>query len=177
MKIAIIAGSNHQNSSSTLMARYAGERLVSAGHIIDFWDLYARPLPFYDPDAANDPEAAIQLANIVAAADAIVLSTPEYHGSISGVLKNALDYLGGDQFAGKMVLSISSAGGAVGVSSLQHMQVIVRNVHGINCPEWISLGGEHRRFDEEGVPLHPPLRARVDHVLQTFTKLAEKLRE
>ncbi|WP_372663909.1 NADPH-dependent FMN reductase [Cohnella sp.] len=176
MRIAIIAGSNHRKSTSTQMARYVGERLAIGGHTIDFWDLYSQPLPFYDPDADTDPESVRQLANSVAAADAVVLSTPEYHGSVSGVLKNALDYLGGDQFDGKMVLSISSAGGAVGVSSLQHLQVIVRNVHGVNCPEWISLGSEQRRFDDEGMPVHPPLRSRVDRVLNTFIKLAEKLR-
>lgn len=177
MRIAIIAGSNHKNSSSTQLARYVGERLSIAGHTIDFWDLYTKPLPFYDPDADSDPEAVMQLADIVTEADAIVLSTPEYHGSVSGVLKNALDYLGGAHFEGKMVLSISSAGGAVGVSSLQQMQVIVRNVHGINCPEWISIGGDLRRFDEEGVPLNPSLRSRVENVLNSFVKLAGMLRK
>jgi azobenzene reductase len=158
------------------MARFVGERLKTGGHSVDLWDLYTKPLPFYDPDEEIEPESVVQLARAVTEADAVVLATPEYHGSLSGVLKNALDYLGEDQFEGKMVLCISSAGGAVGVSSLQHLQVIVRNVHGVNCPEWISVGGEQRRFDDKGEPVHSPLRARVDRVLNTFVKLAEKLR-
>jgi azobenzene reductase len=176
MRIAIIAGSNRLNSSSTRMARFIGERLRTDGHPVDFWDLHQKPLPFYAPDDEGQSEAVDQLAGMIMGADAIVLSTPEYHGSLSGVLKNALDYLDGDHFNGKLVLCISSAGGAVGVSSLQHLQVIVRNVYGVNCPEWISIGADQRRFDEYGVPVHPPLRARVDRVLGTFVKLAEKLR-
>lgn len=176
MRIAIIAGSNRLNSSSTRLARFVGERLRTDGHEVGLWDLHQKPLPFYAPDDNGQSEAVEQLTSLVMEADAIVLSTPEYHGSLSGVLKNALDYLDGDHFNGKMVLCISSAGGAVGVSSLQHLQVIVRNVHGVNCPEWISLGGDQRRFDEHDVPVNSPLRDRVDRVLSTFVKLAEKLR-
>lgn len=172
----IIAGSNRRASSSTKMARYVGERLKTSGHTVDLWDLYVNPLPFYDPDEEHQAESVNQLSNKVADSDAIVIATPEYHGSVSGVLKNALDYLDGDHFSGKMVLSISSAGGAVGVSSLQHLQVIVRNVHGVNCPEWISIGGDQKSFDESGEPLQLPVKARVDRVLNTFVKLAGLLR-
>jgi azobenzene reductase len=176
MKIAIISGSNRRNSSSTRMAKFAGERLKLGGHEVKVWDLYTDPLPFYDPDEETEANAVVRLAGMVADADAVVLSNPEYHGSVSGVLKNALDFLGSEHFDGKMVLCVSSAGGAVGVSSLQHMQVIVRNLHGINCPDWISIGGDLRRFDDQGEPVHAPVRARVDRVLNTFVSLARKLR-
>ncbi|RED64166.1 NADPH-dependent FMN reductase [Cohnella lupini] len=176
MKIVIIAGSNRRISSSTAMARYVGDRLALSGHRVELWDMHLQPLPFYDPDADVQTEAVARLSDLVAASDAIVLATPEYHGSVSGVLKNALDYLDGDHFSGKMVLCVSSAGGAVGVSSLQHLQAIVRNVHGVNCPEWISIGGDQRRFDETGEPFQPSVKARVDRVLNTFVKLAGLLR-
>jgi azobenzene reductase len=176
MNVAIVAGSNRLHSSSTLMARYVAKRLMASGHSARLFDLRVHPLPLYDPDAAEEPEGARSLARLVTEADAVVLATPEYHGSVSGVLKNALDYLDKEHFNGKMVLCISSAGGAVGVSSLQHMQVIVRNVHGVNCSEWISVGGDQRRFDAEGDPLHAPLRARVERVLTVFLDQAGRLR-
>lgn len=176
MKIVIIAGSNRRGSTSTKMSRFVAARLQARGHTVELWDLYLQPLPFYDPDQENHPDSVSRLAGLAAEADAIVLATPEYHGSLSGVLKNALDYLDGDHFSGKMVLGISSAGGAVGVSSLQHLQVIVRNVHGINCPEWISAGGDQRRFDDNGEPLQTAVRARIERVLDTFLDLSRKLR-
>lgn len=176
MKVAIIAGSNRSNSTSTRMSYYIAGRLKSGGHTVDLWDLHRKPLPFYVPDEESVSESAAELMSIVADADAVVLATPEYHGGMSGVLKNALDYLDTEHFDGKMVLCVSSAGGAVGVSSLQQMQAIVRNVHGVNCPEWISIGGDQRHFDENGEPMHGPVRARVERVLNTFVELALKLR-
>jgi hypothetical protein len=87
MKIVIITGSNRRNSASTRMARFVGERLKTGGHSVDLWDLYTKPLPFYDPDEEIEPESVVQLARAVTEADAVVLATPEYHGSLSGVLK------------------------------------------------------------------------------------------
>ncbi|KIL36931.1 NADPH-dependent FMN reductase [Cohnella kolymensis] len=176
MKIAIIAGSNRRSSTSTRMCLFIGERLSSLGHTVELWDLYRKPLPMYDPDEESVGEAAAELGAVVAEADAVVLASPEYHGSVSGVFKNALDHLDTEHFDGKMVLSVSSAGGAVGVSTLQQMQTIVRNVHGVNCPEWISIGGDQRRFDENGEPAHAAVRARVERVLNAFVSLASKLR-
>lgn len=176
MKIAIIAGSNRKNSSSTRMCHFIGERLKSQGHSVDLWNLHEKPLPFYDPDEETVSRAAAELGTVVADADAVVLASPEYHGGVSGVLKNALDHLDTEHFDGKMVLSVSSAGGAVGVSTLQQLQTIVRNVHGVNCPDWISIGGDQRRFDDRGEPAHPAVRARVERVLNTFITLAAKLR-
>jgi azobenzene reductase len=175
MNVALLAGSNRQESSSTKMTRYVAKRLTALGHSARVFDLRVHPLPLYDPSGQTEPEGVRALAKLVTEAAAVVLSTPEYHGSVSGVLKNALDYLDAEHFDGKMVLCISSAGGAVGVSSLQQMQTIVRNVHGINCPEWISIGGEQRKFDAEGDPVHESVRIRVERALDVFTKLAGKL--
>ena len=176
MKVAILAGSNRRNSASTRMARYLESRLDSLGHSVRLFDLRETPLPLFGPDDEEEPAAAQQLSALMKDSDAIVLTSPEYHGTISGVLKNALDYLSSEHFDGKAVLAVSAAGGAVGVSSLTHLQAIVRNLHGVNCPDWISVGGDQRRFDEEGVPESDRMRLRVEHVLGQFIRLAELLR-
>lgn len=109
-------------------------------------------------------------------ADAIVLSTPEYHGGMSGVLKNAIDFLNFEYFDGKLVLVCSSAGGSVGTSSLTQMQTTVRNLHGINSPEWISIGGQQRNFADNGEPESEEVRARVKRTVDFFLSLAAKVR-
>lgn len=142
MNVVILAGSNRNNATSTRLGEYAVEIIRGQGHQARLFDLYKSPLPFYAPDEKQaDHEHLTDLNTRMLAADAIILSTPEYHGSISGVLKNALDHLSQVHFSGKPVLSISSSGGAVGVSSLLQLQAIVRNLHGINAQEWISIGG------------------------------------
>ncbi|WP_308638732.1 NADPH-dependent FMN reductase [Paenibacillus silvisoli] len=176
MRIMIITGSNRANSTSTMLSRYIGKVIESEGHEVTLFDLHVRPLPFYGSHGENDMEIAA-LKETAMHCDAFVLSTPEYHGSMTGVLKNALDFLGGDQFDSKAVLSVASAGGAVGVSSLTQMQAIVRNMHGINCPEWISIGGANRQFEADGTPSSADVKNRVHRTVPYFLKMAAQLRK
>ncbi|MBM7565460.1 NADPH-dependent FMN reductase [Paenibacillus sacheonensis] len=176
MRITIIAGATRRESTSAGISAYIGRLIQEEGHEVTLFDLREKPVPLYNDDDEDMHPNTSELQDAVLHADAVVLSTPEYHGSISGVLKNALDYLGKDQFCDKAVLSVSSAGGAVGVSSLQHMQTIVRNVHGINSPEWISIGGAQRQFKPDGTPESADVQNRVHRTVTYFLQLAAKLR-
>jgi azobenzene reductase len=176
MKISIIAGSNRKYSSSTKLSHFIEKYLLNIGHEVVFFDLYEKPIPFYSPDLDLDSDANLtELKAGTLQAQAIILSTPDYHGSISGVLKNALDHLEFEHFDSKAVLSISSAGGAVGVSSLTQLQTMIRNVHGINCPEWISIGSDQHSFNEHGEPELPKVKQRTLKVVHSFLELAGKL--
>ncbi|MDQ6418747.1 NADPH-dependent FMN reductase [Paenibacillus sp. LHD-117] len=181
MNVIIIAGSNHKGATSTRLSEYVSSLITAQGHQSSVFNLYERPLPFYSPDGEyGSTESISELQKVMRAADAIVLATPEYHSSISGVLKNALDHLGQDYFRGKVVLSMSSAGGAVGTSSLQQLQAIVRNLHGINLPEWVSIGGAQRNWfmephtDHEGAG--SDILDRVKRVTLSFLELASRVR-
>ncbi|OZB93613.1 NADPH-dependent FMN reductase [Paenibacillus sp. XY044] len=174
MKVTLIAGSNHEGSVSTKLLRYLKSLLGSSGITVSFVDMRELQLPLYSPVAGPNP-GAVRLQNEIIAADALVLATPEYHGSISGVLKNALDYLTPGHVEGKPVLSVSSAGGPLGISSLTHLQTIVRNLHGVNCPEWISVGYGSNEFGPDGVPLDAGVRERAAAVLGQFIKVTRLL--
>ncbi|GIO16376.1 FMN reductase [Cohnella xylanilytica] len=176
MKILLIAGSNRRNATSALLLRYMADVLQSRGIEAELYNLYEKPVPLYSPDEAPDDGNAASLVRAASEADAFVLGTPEYHGSVSGVLKNALDYLSSNEFGGKAVLSVSSSGGAVGVSSLTQLQAIVRNLHGINSPEWLSLGGNARQFEANGAPSDAGVRQRAIRSLDALVDLAGKLR-
>jgi len=180
MNIVAIAGSNRRGSTSTRLAKYIVAVLRQQGVQADLFDLHQTPLPFFSPDDPQEDHAGLaELKRLAAAADGIVLASPEYHGSISGVLKNALDHLGKEHFGGKPVLSATSAGGPVGVSSLQQLQAIVRNLHGVNCPEWISVGGGQRMLFEAEPSAYLPENAVLDRVhsaLRCFLELTRRLR-
>ncbi|GIP38399.1 FMN reductase [Paenibacillus sp. J31TS4] len=181
MNIAILTGSNREASTSTRLAETLGWILQEKGHRVERMDLYRTPLPFYSPEGlAEGKDNVAELKRMMREADGIILATPEYHGSMSGVLKNALDHLGKEHFSGKPVLAVSSSGGAVGVSSLQQIQAVVRNLHGINCPDWLSIGGAHRQwFDparEPGEIRAPEIEDRIRFVLDTFLRLGGLLR-
>jgi len=177
VNITIITGSNRKVSASTRTLRYIARLLEDKGNDVTIIDLWENPLPFYSPDDDYSQHPLIaNLLQSVESADGLVFGTPEYHGSVSGVLKNALDFMGASQVSGKPVLSVSTSGGAVGVSSLTQMQAMVRNLHGINSPEWISLGGDARKFDEEGVPIDEKVRLRIDRSVNLLIKLAQQLK-
>jgi NAD(P)H-dependent FMN reductase len=175
MHIVMIAGSNRHNATSTKLLRYIESILTARNIDVTLIDLSAVHLPLYSPDSVDvHPEAASLIAS-VDGADGLILATPEYHGSISGSLKNALDYLDNCHVEGKPVLPISSAGGPLGVSSLIHMQCIIRNLHGIVCPNWISVGGSEPAFDRDGVPLDMEIKHRIDQAVEQFIGLVRKL--
>ncbi|WP_420913694.1 NAD(P)H-dependent oxidoreductase [Brevibacillus agri] len=175
MHIAMIAGSNRQNATSTSVLRYI-ETILKARNIqVSFIDLRVVQLPLYSPDSDVVPLEADLLITAVKQADGLIFATPEYHGSLSGSLKNALDYLDNGHVAGKPVLPVSSAGGPLGISSLIHLQGIIRNLHGILCPEWISIGDGQPAFDRDGVPQDMEIIQRIDQAVEQFIGLVRKL--
>lgn len=175
MKMTLIAGSNRKAAASTVLLRYIESLLKARSISITFVDLRELQLPLFTPDMEELHPNAQRLLETVVDADGLILATPEYHGSVSGVLKNALDYINAGQASGKSVLSVSSAGGPMGVSSLLHLQSIVRNLHGVNCPEWISIGYGSNSFGLDGAPLDGGMRGRVEDAVGNFVELTRML--
>ncbi|KOP67870.1 arsenic resistance protein ArsH [Bacillus sp. FJAT-18019] len=177
MKIVIIAGSNRKDATSTMLAKALKAQMNRLFVEVKLFNLYETPLPFYSPDDIfHSHDGVRELQRLMLEADGIVLTTPEYHGGMSGVLKNALDHMGKLHFSGKPVLSVSSAGGAVGVSSLQQMQATVRNLHGINSPEWISIGGSQRSiYETEAAEGMIVLDYRAKEALSIFMEMVRKI--
>lgn len=115
-------------------------------------------LPLYDGDleeAEGLPEAVTRLAGQITEADAVVISTPEYNQSISGVLKNALDWVSrvdGTPWAEKPVAIMSAAAGRAGGARAQYalrlcMQPFRPRI--VQGPE-VMVAASHKEFDETG---------------------------
>lgn len=116
-------------------------------------------LPLYDgdlEDAEGIPAAVQTLADQIAAADAVVISSPEYNQSLTGVLKNALDWVSrveGNPWRDKPVAIVAAAagraGGARGVYALRLAMTPFR-ARVLPGPE-VLVAGASREFDENGV--------------------------
>ena len=92
MKVLAISGSLRAGSHNTSLLR-AAEALAPAGIDVERWDgLRAVPPYDADDDVQPAPEAVQDLRDAIAAADAVLIATPEYNHSIPGALKNALDW-------------------------------------------------------------------------------------
>src|SRR5438552_3678099 len=95
-KILVLAGSTRQASTNRLLARDAAESLRNAGFDAVFADLRDYPMPLYDGDleaATGLPPAAKTLKELARESDAFAIASPEYNGSYSAVLKNAIDWI------------------------------------------------------------------------------------
>ena len=100
-------------------------------------------------DGSPHLEDVVRLRREVAQAQGIILGTPEYHGSFSGVLKNALDLLGFAEFEGKMIGLVGVSGGAVGaIDALNGLRTIGRALHAWVIPEQVCIPESHKAFGE-----------------------------
>ena len=84
-------------------------------------------------------------------AQGIILGTPEYHGGYSGVLKNALDLMGFDEFEGKMIGLVGVSGGNFGATNaMNSLRTVGRSLHAWVIPNEVSIPRASRMFNEDG---------------------------
>ncbi len=91
VRVLGFSGSLRKGSYNTGLLRAAAE-LVPDGMTLEIFDLATIPLYNGDVETAGAPEAVRQFKAAIAAADALLIATPEYNYSIPGVLKNAIDW-------------------------------------------------------------------------------------
>lgn len=95
-------------------------------------------------------------------ADGIVLGTPEYHGSFSGVLKNALDLTDPEDWRGRMIAHAGISGGSAGPgSALVGLRSVGRGLYAWVLPGQVAIASAHKAFDEQGQPHSPDIAERL----------------
>ena len=154
MNIVAISGSLRKDSFNTKLL-HAFAELAPEGTTVEVVSLADLPLYNSELDAAFPP-AAQALKDAVNAADAVILATPEYNRSVSGVLKNAIDWLsrpyGTNSFAGKPVLVSGVSSGKIGTAVAQsHLKQIMVYLDAklIGQPE-LYLGPAQEIFADDG---------------------------
>jgi FMN reductase len=169
--IVAVGGTLRANSTTERAMRYvlaAAERAGARTKLISGSSLQ---LPLYQPDNPERSDGARELVAQLALADGIILGSPGYHGSISGLVKNALDYaedLRTDvrpYFSGRAVGCIATAGGWPGaVNTLGALRDIVHALRGWPTPAGAAINSSERAFDENGACLVP----RVAQMLESI---------
>lgn len=177
VKIVGIGGSLRAGSYSQMALDIAAQRAQALGAEVEVWDLRSLNLPFCigENDYHEYPDVA-KIQNSVKAADGLILATPEYHGSLSGVLKNALDLMSFEHLEGKVVGSIAVLGGQVNSNALNDLRVILRWVHAWVIPEQIAIGQAWKAFSPEGKLLDEKLDERFDQFARSLVENTQKLR-
>ncbi len=129
---------------------------ASTGAETELLDIRELDLPMYDPDADTPTEAATRLIESCHAADGMIWSSPMYQGTISGALKNALDWLHQLRdrdppfLHDKVIGLISAAGGTQGLQAINTMEFPVRALRGWAVPYVVPVAAAARVFDTDG---------------------------
>lgn len=162
-RVVGLAGSLRPGSATQMAVRCALFGAENVGASARFLDLAAYDLPLLGRDQEPTGRAAVErFLSDLRAADGIILGSPELHGSLSGVLKNALDLTNRDTFEGKMLGLIGVAGGRMGASeTLSHLRAIGRSLHAWVVPAQVSIGAADRAFDPRGEPIDSDVRDRL----------------
>ena len=177
VKVVGIIGSLRTDSYSALAVQEAINRVKDLGAEVEILDLRDMTLPFCDggSEYPDYPDVEV-LREKVKAADGLILATPEYHGSVSGVLKNALDLMSFEHISGKVAGLISVLGGQSNSNALNDLRIIVRWVHGWVIPEQIAVGQAWQAFDSEGKVKDEKLSQRFDGFAKSLVDNSAKLK-
>ncbi|HEY1522366.1 MAG TPA: NAD(P)H-dependent oxidoreductase [Solirubrobacteraceae bacterium] len=176
LRILGISGGLRHDSHNTSLLRAAAQ-LLPSGVELEVYDAL-RDLPPYDEDTDVQPgdPAVAHLREAIAAADGVLIATPEYNGSIPGVLKNALDWASrpfpDNALRGKPVAVV---GASTGLFGAVWAQAEVRRVLGIIGADVIDtelpVGMAHDAF-ENGQLIEPEQREVLQELVQILAARA-----
>jgi len=154
IRVVGVAGSLRATSATRMAVRCALLGAEEHGAHTQVLDLAAYDLPFLGREQEGAAMMAVaRFLSDLRAADGIILGSPEIHGSVSGVLKNALDLTNRELFEGKMLGIIGVAGGRMGASeTLNHLRTIGRSLHAWVVPTQVSIAAADEAFDSCGNP-------------------------
>jgi len=176
-----ISGSLRRGSYNTALLRAARE-LLPAGVTLEVFDL--APIPLYDGDveAAGFPAPVQAMKARIAAADALLIATPEYNYSFPGVLKNAIDWASRpgreSPLSGKPLALLGASTGAMGTVRAQgHLRQVAAavNMLPLNRPE-VFVARAAEKFDASGNLVDEQTRQALRALLEALATWARSLR-
>jgi NAD(P)H-dependent FMN reductase len=137
LHVLAVVGSLNKNAVTRIVIDHAAGLLRQAGVGVDVLDFLKEPLALFNPDSSHSAEGFEQLRLRVERADAYILGTPDYHGSISSTMKNFLDHFW-HEFAGKLFATIV-ASHEKGLTVTDQLRTVARQCYGWSLPYGLSF--------------------------------------
>ncbi|MBI2852928.1 MAG: NAD(P)H-dependent oxidoreductase [Chloroflexi bacterium] len=174
------AGSLRKGSYNKAILRAAGE-VLPPNTRLEIFDLEG--IPLFDQDLEmTPPQRVAEFKSKIRAADAILIATPEYNYSVSGVLKNAIDCAsrpyGDSAFDGKPVAIMSASIGMLGGARAQyHLRqcFIFLNMTPVTRPE-VFVGQADKKVDENGRFTDEVGRKLIKELVENLVKLTVRMK-
>jgi NAD(P)H-dependent FMN reductase len=186
-KLLAFAGSTRTESWNKKLIKVAVDGARAAGADVTLVDLRDFPLPLFDGDleTAGFPDVALKLKQLFLEHQGLLISSPEYNSSISGVLKNAIDWVSrsapGEKplacFVDKVAALMSASPGALGgLRGLVHVRAILGNIKVLVLPEQVAVSKAHEAFNPDGSLKDAKQQAAIQGLGATLTRTISKLR-
>jgi NAD(P)H-dependent FMN reductase len=187
-KILAFAGSTRDGSFNKKLIKVAEDAARSTGAEVTHLDLRDLNLPLFDGDLEAKitlPEGGKRIKDLMRASHAFLISAPEYNSSISGVLKNAIDWASRpepgqpplscftDKVAGLMSASPGALGGLRGLVTLRS---ILENIGTVCLPKQLSVSKANEAFTDDGKLKDPKQQASVEAIAKGVVEMVKKLR-
>jgi chromate reductase len=181
-RIIAFAGSTRTASLNKMLLRIAVEDAERAGGQVTYVDLRDLPMPLYDGDleeSSGPPPNATRLYELMKEHQGLLLACPEYNSSITGVLKNTIDWVSRPRkgepplvaFTGKVAALLSASPGALGgLRGLVHVRSILGNIGVTVIPNQIAVPKAMDAFDADG-------RLKDERMAKNVASLAAELVE
>jgi NAD(P)H-dependent FMN reductase len=176
----VLSGSMRMDSLNTKLARLAAATLEANGGQVDFASMADFDMPHYngdDEDEVGIPAGAEALRGRIEATAAFILASPEYNGSMAGLVKNAVDWVSRfrpQPFHGRHAMLVSASPSMVGGNrGLWSLRVPLEHLGAHVFADMFSLAQAHEALDDVGQMTHTSLKDRFDATLMSFMDLVE----
>src|SRR5688572_5882213 len=176
VRILAVAGSLNRNSVTRVVIKLIADRLTAAGAAVDLLDLSEEPLELFNPDSSHAHETFPALKLRAERADVFLLGTPDYHGSVSGVMKNFLDHFW-QEFAGKLFATVV-ASHEKGLTVTDQLRTVARQCYAWSIPYAVSFADKSDVKD--GQIISDAFRQRVEmfvHDIRVYGEVLARQRQ
>ncbi|SER36482.1 NADPH-dependent FMN reductase [Natrinema salaciae] len=148
--VIAVCGSLRDESRTRIATNEVLTAAAEGGATTELIDLRSYDLPRLHADETDVPDAE-RLRESVVQADSVLLGTPNYHGSYSGALKNALDYCRRDDFEGTTVGLLEVAAGDFPGSALGHLRAVSRTLRAWTLPTEVAIPNSQTVITDDGI--------------------------
>ena len=178
MKILAFAASLRAGSLNKKLVDAAAAYAREFGAEVDAADFREFDMPLYDGDLqarSGLPAGALELCRRIEAADGLLIAAPEYNFSLSGALKNAVDWVSRAQpmpLRGKSGLLLAASPSlAGGIRGLWQLRIPLEGCGVLLHPDMFALAKAHEAFDDAGALKEPALADRLRTLVGSYVAI------
>lgn len=190
VKILIFSGSSRKNSLNKRLATIVHNLLENDNRVdASFINLRDYNLPIYDGDLeakSGLPQKASELKRLFVESDGFIIASPEYNGSISPLLKNAIDWVSRAEssdeppliaFIGKVAAIMSASPSTLGgLRGLVALRMMLENIYVVVHPHQVTIRSADKAFARDGSLTKEDDLKRVKECVENFVDFVQKIK-